>query len=80
MPGFGEAVCVLVQRWRISRSSASGFFLRLVRKYWDRGTCLSLRVTVVLIISMIQLIPGQFALMCSGASFDRISQMVSRLC
>ncbi|MCP9914181.1 hypothetical protein KBZ07_12370 [Cyanobium sp. BA20m-14] len=28
-----------------------------------------LRVTVVLIILMIQLIPGQFSLMCSGASY-----------
>jgi len=27
------------------------------------GTCMPLRVTVVLIISMIQLMPGQFALM-----------------
>jgi hypothetical protein len=41
---------------------------------------LPLRVTVVLVSLMIQLQPGQFSLMCSGASFARSSQIVSRPC
>jgi hypothetical protein len=35
------------------------------------------RVVVVVIISTIQALPGQLALMCSGDSFARTSQLVS---
>jgi hypothetical protein len=37
-------------------------------------------VVVVVITSTIQALPGQFSLMCSGASLARSSQRVSRPC
>ena len=42
-------------------------YLTTLRRNANSGA--PLRVTVVLIILMIQLIPGQFSLMCSGASY-----------
>jgi len=53
----------MLQRWRISRSRVSGAVRRVVMKHRVRGARLPLRVTVVLVSSMIQLQPGQFCLM-----------------
>ena len=49
---------------------------RLVRKGSGPVAVDGLRVTVVLIILMIQLLPGQFALICSGASYRFSSRSI----
>jgi hypothetical protein len=50
----------------------------LVRNRCRTGARFPLWVAVVVVISTIQALPGQLALMCSGASRARSSQTVSR--
>jgi hypothetical protein len=69
----------LLQRCRNSRSNAFGAVRRLVRKVWARSVRLPPLITLVT-TSTIQLQPGQFALMCPGASLARRIQVVSRPC
>jgi hypothetical protein len=68
------------QRWRIRRSRASGVVRMLVMNKWRAVPRVPLRVVVVVSTSTIQALPGQFSLMCSGASLALNSQSVSRPC
>ena len=56
----------MLQRWRISRSRASGVVRRVEIKRWQATARIPFLVLVVVISSTIQALPGQLALMCSG--------------
>jgi hypothetical protein len=66
----------MLQRCRISRSNASGLVRRLVMIRWQTTPRVPLLVLVVVMSSTIQAVPGQLALMCSGASLALSSQWV----
>jgi hypothetical protein len=70
----------MLQRCRISRSKASGVVRMLVINRWHAALRFPLRVVVVVTTSTIQALPGQLALMCSGASLALSSQVVWRPC
>ena len=66
----------MLQRCRISRSNASGLVRRLVMNLWQATPRGPFLVLVVVMSSTIQALPGQFALMCPGASLALSSQRV----
>lgn len=66
----------MLQRCRISRSNASGVVRMLVMNRWQATARCPFLVLVVVVSSAIQALPGQFVLMCSGASFALSSQRV----
>jgi len=68
----------MLQRGRIRRSKASGVVRTLVRNRCRRTLRLPLLVSVSVITSTIPALPGQLALMCSGASLACSSHTVSR--
>ncbi len=69
----------MLQRSRISRSRASGVVRRLVMNRCRALKGLLPRLPLAS-SSTIQALPGQSALMCSGASLACIAQLISRPC
>jgi hypothetical protein len=53
----------MLQRWRISRSNASGVVRMVVMNRWRVVLRLPLRLIVVVVSSTIQALPGQLSLM-----------------
>ena len=65
----------MLQRCRIRRNRVSGVVRMLVRNLCRVVVRFNFRVVVVVIITTIQALHGQLALMCSGASY-RLAEAV----
>jgi hypothetical protein len=68
----------MLHRCRIRRSRACGVVRTLVRNRCRRTLRFPFRLSVSVVTSTIQALPGQLALMGSDASRARSSQMVLR--